>query len=319
MILIIGSQDESHSLFMHDALHAKGEEVHYFDTRKIGVDFFGFFYPSENSFQGAIKLNNLRIPLNAVKSVYWRHHYGINTTPASDSLDDKNNAWITGREFNSFVDSIFRSLDCLWVNSANAINMHKAKAFQLNLMAKNNIRVPKTLITNDRHELEYFVKNSNSELIFKPVLGGAATERLSVDLLSDERLNLLKNSPVQFQELIEGVDIRVYGVEDKLFSAEIIANTIDFREDSNAKIVPTDIPEKVKYDCLKIMELFDLKFTAIDIKYNKKKDDYVFIEANPSPMFMFFQEQTGFPISDSLVNLLIKGKVASARDGLNFS
>lgn len=69
-----------------------------------------------------------------------------------------------------------------------------------------------------------------------------------------------------------------------------------------------ELPEKIKNDCFKIMELLDLKFTGIDIKYNSKTDEYIFIEANPFPMFTYFEEKTGYPISDSLVSLLIKGK-----------
>ncbi len=308
MILIIGSEEEHHCLFMHDALIARGEKVHYLDTRRINIDFLGSFYPSDQILNGRIVLNGKNIFLDEIKSIYWRNSYGINISPISTSAEDLNTAFMQEREFNSLIDSIFRSLDCLWVNSPNAINMHKAKGFQLRSMKKNNIRIPRTLITNDRHELEVFVKSSNNDLIFKPVLGGAFTEKLNYNLLTEERINFLKNSPVQFQELLEGVDVRVYGIGGELFAAEIIANTIDFREDHHATIVPIEIPDRIKKDCLKIMELFDLKFTGIDIKYNKKTDEYVFIEANPSPMFTYFQEITGFPISDSLVELLSRGK-----------
>ena len=308
MILVIGSEEEYHSVFMHDALSVRGEKVCYLDTRRMNIDFLGSFYPAEQNLDGSVVLNGEKVFLNEIKSIYWRCNYGINISPASNSAEDINTAYMQEREFNCLIDSMFRSLDCLWVNSPNAINMHKAKAFQLHLMAKNNIRIPKTLITNDKYELEHFIKSSKNEIIFKPVLGGAHTEKFNPNWLAEERINLLKNSPVQFQELLEGVDIRVYGIGDKLFAAEIRANTIDFREDHDAKIVPVEIPDKIKQDCLTIMKLFDLKFTGIDIKYNPKNDEYVFIEANPSPMFTFFQEKTGFPLSDSLVELLITGK-----------
>lgn len=309
MILIIGSEDEYHSKFIHDALFSKGEEVCYLDTRRVNIDLLGSFYPSEKSLNGNLVLNGRKVFLDKIKSIYWRCNYGIKIPPVSDSEDDIYNAYMIEREFNSLINSLFNSLDCLWVNTPNAINLHKSKAYQTYLMAKNNIRVPKTLITNDRYELEKFIESYKGELIFKPVLGGAPTERLNLESLDETKLSLIKNSPVQFQELIEGVDIRVYGIADKIFAAEIRAATIDFREDTEAETVPIEIPDKIKQNCFKIMELLDLKFTGIDIKYNSQKDEYVFLEANPSPMFTYFEEKTGFPISETLMDLLIKGKM----------
>jgi glutathione synthase/RimK-type ligase-like ATP-grasp enzyme len=33
---------------------------------------------------------------------------------------------------------------------------------------------------------------------------------------------------------------------------------------------------------------------------------FVFLEANPSPMFLGFERQTGLPLSEALVNLLLE-------------
>lgn len=308
MILIIGSEDEYHSKFVYDALVSKGEKACYLDTRRITMDFLGSFFPDKKSLSGNLVLNGCKVLLNEIKSIYWRWDYGITIPPLSNSGDDIFAAHMVEREFESFINSMYLSLNCLWVNSPKAINLHKTKAYQLYLMARNNIRIPKTIITNDRAELEAFLESYKGDIIFKPVLGGAHTEKFNRECLDETRLSLLKNSPVQFQELLKGVDIRVYGIKDKLFAAEIRANTIDFREDKEAQIVPVEIPDKIKEDCLKIMKLFDLNFTGIDIKYNPETNEYVFIEANPSPMFTYFEQKSGYPISDTLTSVLIKGE-----------
>ncbi|MCK7527855.1 MAG: hypothetical protein MZV64_64720 [Ignavibacteriales bacterium] len=76
------------------------------------------------------------------------------------------------KEFASFIDSMYKSLDCLWVNSINAINMHKTKELSgLNLMAQNNIRVPYALVTNDKKELLESIEKFNGDTIYKPVQG----------------------------------------------------------------------------------------------------------------------------------------------------
>ncbi len=181
--------------------------------------------------------------------------------------------------------------------------MHKVKAYQLNIMSKNNIRIPKTLITNSADELLNFYKENNKKIICKPVLGGAMTKLITKNDLTGSKLSTLKSSPVQLQEYIDGVDIRVYVMGDEIFPAEIKANTIDFREDSTAIPRPVEIPDSVKNDCKKILKLFKLKYSGIDIR-KTKNGEYVFIEANPAPMFIGFEEATKYPITENLIRLL---------------
>jgi glutathione synthase/RimK-type ligase-like ATP-grasp enzyme len=54
-----------------------------------------------------------------------------------------------------------------------------------------------------------------------------------------------------------------------------------------------------------IAKAFFLEWTAIDWRL-KPNGEYVFLEANPSPMFLHFERQTGFPITQELVKLLIR-------------
>lgn len=307
MILVIGSVEEYHSKHIHDLVKKKGEEVCYLDSRLIPNSLPVSWNASENDIKGSLLINNKKIKLNEIKSIYWRWYYGISIIPSNNDPNSVYIAQMIERESTSAVESLFSTLDCLWVNSLEAIEMHRKKSYQLYIMAKNGIRVPKTLITNNKDELMPFFEVNDGLLIYKPVRGGAHTEKIKQSDFSEERLNSLKYCPVQFQEYIEGVDIRVYVIGDKIFSAEIRAKTIDFREDPDAKIIPVELPENVKQDCLKILDLMHLKFSGIDIRKNTS-GEYVFIEANPSPMFTYFEGKTGFPISETLVQMLINGK-----------
>ncbi|MDD3014583.1 MAG: ATP-grasp domain-containing protein [Candidatus Gastranaerophilales bacterium] len=307
MILVIGSSEEYHSRHVYELLKSKGENVCYFDSRTIPERLPITWVASDNTIKGSLKIDGQKINLKDIKSVYWRWHYGIDITPADKTYNSRYIAHMIIRETISAIDSLFSVMDCLWVNSLDAIEMHKKKTYQLYVMAKNGIRVPKSLITNDRDEVMSFFDENNGQLIYKPVRGGASTEKLKTSDFTEERLNSLKISPVQFQEFIDGVDIRVYVIKDKIFAAEIHAKTIDFRDDRDAKIVPIELPENIKDDCLKIMKLLNLNFSGIDIRCSHT-GEYVFIEANPSPMFAFFENKSGYPISEGLAELLIKGK-----------
>jgi D-alanine-D-alanine ligase-like ATP-grasp enzyme len=71
-----------------------------------------------------------------------------------------------------------------------------------------------------------------------------------------------------------------------------------------AKLIPIDLPQSIQEQCLAIASAFALEWTAIDWRVNPS-GDYVFLEANPSPMFLHAERQTGFPITQQLVKLLM--------------
>lgn len=302
MILIIGSEEETHSRHIFDALKKRKEDVEYWDTRKFPVSNRINWYPTDGKNIGNFIINNKKIDFSDVKSVFWRWNYGFNVKLKNS--DNPRTASILNYELTATAESLYNALDCKWVNGPAAINMHKTKAFQLFSMAQMGIRVPKTLISNDKDEVRRFAEENNCDLIFKPVQGGGYTKVLSQNDLSDERLKCLNSGAVQFQERLDGVDIRVYVIGDKFFASEIRADSIDFRIDENAEIVPVSLPENIKNDCLAIMDKFKLKFTGIDIK-TKSNGEYVFIEANPAPMFIYFEKKSGYPITDTLCDFLI--------------
>jgi glutathione synthase/RimK-type ligase-like ATP-grasp enzyme len=311
MHIVIGSQEEYHAKHIYTLLQAKGEPVVYLDSRQLPEALLISWEAAEITPSGFLTIEGGKIPLASIQSVYWRWYYGIQIAPTHQTPEALHTAYMIDREVTSAIESLFAVLAeepaCLWVNSINAIEMHKKKGYQLNLMAKNGIRVPRTLITSDASSVRDFYEANQQAIIVKPVRGGASTQKVTDADLTEEKLALLNLSPVQFQELIEGVDIRVYGVGNQLFAAEIQADTIDFRDDPQAKIVPITLPLNIQEQCLQVMALCDLCFTGIDIRLTPA-GDYVFIEANPSPMFTFFEQQSGYPISEALVSLLIKGK-----------
>lgn len=298
MILIIGSQEETHSAHVYNALKNKNIEVEYFDSRQYPQNIILSY--SENT-DGYLIINNRKIDIKDIQGMYWRWFYGVQYKVYEDEFVSR----MVFRERESALNSFLCSLDCNLINSYEAIEMHKTKAYQLNRLKKGGIRIPKTLITNDKDALIDFYEKNNRNVIYKPVRGGAMTQKLTDNDLSEERLKELKESPVQLQECIDGVDIRVFAIGENVYPAEIRANTIDFRNDKQAEICPVDIPDDTKADCIKALNSLKLKYSGIDVK-RTKNNEYVFIEANPAPMFIYFEKMTKYPITEELIKLLTK-------------
>ena len=288
MIIIIGSDEDFHSRYILNELRNRNIEAAYLDSRKYPI--FNWSPDGENDY---IFLDNKKILLKDVQSLYWRWYYGV-VFGTSD---------IVYSEKTSALESMLYSLEPISWNSLQSVELHRKKGIQTKIMQNNGIRLPRTILTNDKDALEKFYIENNKNIIYKPVRGGAFTQKLKEeDLLRKESL---VNCPAQLQECIDGVDIRVYAFNTgEIFAGEIKAANVDFRQDNNAIITKVDLSENVQKDCLKILKLLGLKYSGIDIRLSNT-GEYVFIEANPAPMFIHFENVTGYEITNTLIKNLI--------------
>ncbi len=115
---------------------------------------------------------------------------------------------------------------------------------------------------------------------------------------------VLKISPITLQEYIPGTNIRSYVIGQSVYSAEIRTQSLDFREDPKAQLIPRKLPDVLQAQCYQIARALWLEWTAIDWRLTPE-GKYIFLEANPSPMFIHFERQTNLPITKELVSLLI--------------
>ena len=298
-ILIIGSAEDVHALHLKNVLTEMGVTVDYLNTR---------LFPSQLriSFQVETQAGWLLLPdgrelaFQDIKSVFWRTFYGVGVPSLGNSYQET----VAVNDSMSTLRSLMQACPAKWVNSWQAYEFHKEKPLQLRKAKQIGVTIPATLITNDPNKVTEFAQ-SFEKVIFKPVYGGAHTQFLTDELLEPKRMSLaLRISPVTLQEYIPGTNIRSYVVGDSVYSAEIRSGSLDFREDSKAELIPVEVPESVKEQALAITKAFMLEWTAIDWRL-KPTGEYVFLEANFSPMFIHFERQTGFPITQKLVKLLM--------------
>jgi glutathione synthase/RimK-type ligase-like ATP-grasp enzyme len=222
---------------------------------------------------------------------------------ASPHIGD-NEPMIVFNEAMSVLRTLTQAGSTIWINSWQAYQFHKEKPLQLRKVKEIGVEIPATLISNDAEQVIEFCQ-SQSSTIFKPVYGGTHTQLVTDFHLDPERLRLaLRLSRVTIQEYIPGTNIRSYVIGNCVYSAEIRSNSIDFRADEDAELIPVELPESVRQQCSAITQALMLKWTAIDWRITPQ-GKYVFLEANPSPMFLHFEHQTGFPITQNLVKLLM--------------
>ena len=299
-ILILGNASDVHAMHLKRALTQAGAMADYFDTRLFPNQLRISWTP--NNQKGYLNLSvGHQLEFQDIKSVFWRNFNGVGIPELEDSHQQR----IAFNDSLSVLRSLMKACPARWINSWQAYQFHKEKPLQLRTVKLLGVKIPETLITNDPEKVIQFAK-SHQQLIFKPVYGGAHTQILKDSHLEPKRLSLaLKISPVTLQEYIPGTNIRSYVISgDSIYSAEILSPSLDFREDLNAELIPRKLPQQIKQKCYAIAQALFLEWTAIDWRLNPS-GEYVFLEANPSPMFLHFEQKTGFPITEELVQLLM--------------
>jgi glutathione synthase/RimK-type ligase-like ATP-grasp enzyme len=298
-ILILGNSSDAHATCLHNALTQAGATVDYLDSRMFPSQLRMSWQP--NIQEGYLKFSRERkLELRDIHSVFWRSFTGVGVP----SLEDLHQQMIAFNDSMSALRTLMKACSARWVNSWQAYEFHKEKPLQLRCVQLLGVKIPQTLITNDPEQVIKFGK-SHERVIFKPVYGGAHTKILTESHQDPKRLSLaLSFSPVTLQEYIFGTNIRSYVIAGKVYSAEIRSNSLDFREDLKAELIPVELPKQVQQQCLAIAKALHLEWTAIDWRQSPW-GEYVFLEANPSPMFLHFEQQTGFPIAQELVQLLM--------------
>lgn len=298
-ILILGNSEDAHAAHLKQVLTQAGAMVDYLDTRLFPTQLQMSWQPDTQN--GYLTLpGNRRLNFQDIKSVFWRSLSEVYIPP----LKDANQQRIAYNDSLSTLRSLIQSRPARWINSWQAYQFHKEKPLQLSKAKQTGLIIPATLISNSPEQVMEFAQ-SYKQVIFKPVYGGTHTQFLTESHLEPKRLGLaLSLSPVTIQEYIPGTNIRSYVIGNSVYSAEIRSHSLDFREDAQAELIPVELPEAVRQQCLAITQALMLEWTAIDWRL-KPTGEYVFLEANPSPMFLYFEEQTGFPITQKLLELLM--------------
>lgn len=183
------------------------------------------------------------------------------------------------------------------------------KPFQLDALRSMGAKVPRTLLSNDPARIRKFHAEVK-DVVFKPVMGGALARSLDEQALAE--LDLVKTSPVVFQERVPGDDLRVTLVGDRIVSAvsiEPLERTLDYRASPGYAAGDThyrevSIPPAIEDFCRRAARACHLVFSGIDIK--KSGEDYVFLELNSSPVYHEVEQKTGHAISDELTRYVIE-------------
>ena len=300
-ILILGGADDEHAVHMLGHLRRRGQDAELLDSRDFPSHLGVSCDPCRRT--GALRLpRGRRLDLAQVSSVYWRSYPGVGAI----ELPHPGQAALAANDARSLFETLLIGLPARWINGWDAYQLHQTKPVQLARVAALGVPVPATLLGNDAAAVRDFVAR-HARCIFKPVQGGAHTRRLEPRHLAEDNLAHLALAPVTIQEEVPGTDVRVFVAGQRVLACEIQTEHVDFRADPNPRITACTLPAEVTAWCLSAARALRLSWSGMDWR-RSASGRYTFLEANPSPMFLGFEERTGLPLTDALAELLLERK-----------
>ncbi len=216
------------------------------------------------------------------------------------------------RERHSFITSVLRSLrevehPPLFVNPIESFDLHLLKLHQLARLRAAGIPTPASLGTCDPAAVRAFFER-HRDVIYKPLSGGAAVEKLKVEDLTDERLAMVANCPVLFQEQIQGDEFRCYLLAGEPVAAfQIPTDGVADARHNLSRATPATLPNEAWELCARAARALGLVFTAVDLR-RTPEGRFIPLELNPTPAISFFED----PVDGRVIRALAQYLVAHA-------
>lgn len=122
------------------------------------------------------------------------------------------------------------------------------------------------------------------------------------------RLGRIRWCPVQFQERVEGFDVRVHCAGGEVHACRIVSDAVDYRYavhqvGSPAALEPYALDGDLATRCLALTDALGLELSGIDLRLDGDGRAWCF-EVNPSPAFSYYEHHTGLPIARAIARHL---------------
>jgi glutathione synthase/RimK-type ligase-like ATP-grasp enzyme len=274
---------------------------------------------SEMGWSGQIHNVQDTLCLQEIKSIWYRRptHYSLN-----EQLPDPYRHFADGEASKGF-GGILRSLDCLWISHPDMLRAASYKPVQLQCARTLGWKIPRTLITNDPAAFLQFYETCQGKVICKTLnngfiaVGGDAYHAIYTSVVPPELLHYAENirhTAHLFQELIpKKIELRVTVMGTTVFAVAIFSQASERTRIDWRKYYPDlrygiyALPETITQQCLALVRHFHLVYGTIDLILTPG-GEYVFLELNPGGQYLWLEQQTGLPMTDTLIDLLIAGK-----------
>ncbi|WP_327130506.1 alpha-L-glutamate ligase [Streptomyces sp. NBC_01343] len=203
-------------------------------------------------------------------------------------------------------------------NPLSAMASNMSKPYQAQLIARHGFYTPATLVSDDPDEVLGFV-DLHRGAVYKSASGIRSVVTAFDPVRDTGRLERLRWCPVQFQERLDGPDVRVHVVGDRTFAVRVDSTAVDYRYARDqvgvdARLHAHRLDDEVAERCVALACGLGLPFAGVDLKLLPDGRIACF-EVNPAPGFSWYESETGLPIAAAVADWLLGPVSCGARSG----
>ncbi len=313
-VLIITSKNDITSDFIVKCLKNRSIVFYRLNTEELSNSCYLTFDFQNNIYKLYDKILDAELNLLEFTSIYYRRPELPEMTDADLSIGER---LFMKNEFYYTLEGLYKILrHSYWVSPLYAIREAENKIYQLELAKEIGFTIPNSIISNIYKDCLDFYNNNNRNCIIKPIKSGLIPDSKVNKVVFTNHLMQMPSkeeteiSPNYIQSHInKSYDVRVTMVGEKAFATLIDSQSIDeTRTDwrrgehilTHKKI---ELPDIIVRKCVNLLQKLNLKFGAIDFILDEN-GNYIFLEINPNGQWAWIEKNTGYEISNEIVNLL---------------
>lgn len=300
MILLCGIPSERPLALVQHELEQLGAPFLWFNQRRFD-EIAMRMEVGRDGVRGTLRVNGSTIPLAEIRGVYTRLMED-QLLPELEGEPEESERRRRCRALHATLAHWTEITPARVVNRSQSMASNASKPYQTQLIREHGFLVPETLITNDPALVEEF-RARHGRVIFKSASG----VRSIVRMLTDEdmnRLDAIRWCPTQFQQFIDGTNVRVHVIGDEIIATSCKSDAVDYRYGGDSQLEPATIDHTTAARCITLVKSLGLEFGGVDLKLTPEGETYCF-EVNPSPGFSYFEANTGQPIARAVARLLV--------------
>ena len=301
MILVCGIPSEPPIELLTDELDIIGAKYVMWNQREFDKTDISFFLTAEGRIIGTLQYGDREYDLEKFTAIYSRLT-DWNTLP---EIENSSSAALRQKcehvhvLLQLFIDNSFARV----INRSEDMMSNNSKPYQMFLAKEAGLNIPDTLVTTNKEMALDFYEEKQKDVIYKSISG----TRSIVQKLKEKdvpKLDKLFFCPTQFQEFVEGQNMRVHVVNDNTIATAIDSDATDYRYAATdggepATLNHTELKAKDKLRCIQFSCDLGLFFSGLDFKENADGRLTCF-EANPMPGYSYYEQSASQPIAYTL-------------------
>ena len=205
-----------------------------------------------------------------------------------------------------------------WVNDPFAEAKADNKPHQLTVATECGLRVPPTIISQSRDELERFA-DTHGHCVIKPIGDvpiiddregkpfGSFAALLDRSKLAESSWD--ESCPVMLQRYVDKrSDIRVTVIDGRVFSAALThrsteQRSVDFRNSVDLLTTQFVLPDSVQINLARMMTRLGVRYASCDFCIDQT--GLYFLEANVAGNYLWTELEAGLPITSAIADVLM--------------